>query len=210
MYQHGIKRILDFLAAFVLLIVSSPFVLIALLAIPLDSKGPAVFSQKRVGYKNSIFTVYKLRTMITETHRDGRKLRDRERVSRIGRILRMTSIDELPQLVNILKGEMSFIGPRPLPVRYYPYYTDEELGRHDVRPGITGLAQVNGRSNLQWEDRFRYDLYYRDHCSFLLDAKIVLKTIEKVFKSEGTSTIRPVSLVDFDVHRNLVKNREDL
>ena len=131
----------------------------------------------------------------------GCKIRDRHRVTKAGSIIRKLSIDELPQLYNIFKGDMSFVGPRPLLVRYLPYYTMEELRRHDVRPGITGLAQINGRGNLQWEERFRYDLQYVDNVSLILDLKIVLKTIKKVFKQEGTSTIRPAFLVDFDVHR---------
>jgi lipopolysaccharide/colanic/teichoic acid biosynthesis glycosyltransferase len=131
----------------------------------------------------------------------GKKIRDRDRVTRTGRIIRKLSIDELPQFFNILKGDMSFVGPRPLVVRYLPYYTEEELHRHDVRPGVTGLAQVHGRGYLQWEERFRYDLDYVKKISFGLDVKIILMTIRSVLKREGTSTIRPDNLVDFDKHR---------
>lgn len=210
MYKNIVKRSLDFFFALILLILSSPFLLIACIAIPLESRGSPVFSHQRVGYKNKIFTVYKLRTMCLETHRDGRKLRDRERVTKVGRILRKTSIDELPQLINILKGEMSFIGPRPLPVRYYPFYTEEEILRHEVRPGITGLAQINGRSNLEWEKRFEYDVYYYRNLSLGMDLDILWKTIGKVFGQKDTSTIRPASLVDFDIHRKGQERRSAL
>lgn len=209
-YNRVIKRILDFIFALFLFIITLPITLIAIIAIPLETEGSPIFSQKRVGYKNQIFTIYKLRTMCVETEKDGRKLRDRERVTKVGRILRKTSIDELLQLINVIKGEMSFVGPRPLPVRYYPYYTEEEIRRHEVRPGITGLAQINGRSNLQWEERFAYDIEYVDNISFSLDLKILVETIVAVFSQEGTSTIRPATLVDFDVHRNFEKRREEL
>lgn len=209
-YNKVIKRGLDFLFALALLVLGLPFLLIGILLIKIDSKGPVFFSQERIGHLNKPFTIYKLRTMSLETHRDGIKLRDRERVTKSGRIIRKLSIDELPQLINILRGDMSFVGPRPLLPRYYPYYTDEELKRHDVRPGITGLAQIKGRGNLQWEERFSYDLYYVNNLSPLLDLQIVLKTIQKVIKSEGTSTVRPPNLVDFDVHRNFEKRRQEI
>lgn len=153
------------------------------------------------------FKIYKLRTMDTrEFDEDGNKIRDRNRVTRSGKIIRKLSLDEIPQFFNILKGDMSFIGPRPLVVRYLPYYTEEELRRHDVLPGITGLAQVNGRGYLQWEDRFKYDLEYVDNVSLSLDVKILFLSIYTVIKKEGTSTIRPADLVDFDIHRQNEKN----
>jgi len=146
--------------------------------------------------------------MIVRTHDEtGRKLDDKDRVTRVGRVIRRLSIDELPQLVNIIKGDMSFVGPRPLLVRYLPYYTDSELRRHEVRPGITGLAQINGRGFLQWEERFKYDLEYVDNLSFLLDAKILLRTVYQVLSGEGSSTDRPSYLVDFDEHRRFMKMR---
>ena len=202
-YQYYIKRIFDLLLALTLLLVSSPMILIACILIKVDSEGPVIFKQTRIGKDCKEFTIYKLRTMKLQTHdKDGRKLRDRERVTRMGKIIRKLSLDELPQLINIIKGEMSFIGPRPLLVRYLPFYTEEELRRHDVLPGITGLAQINGRSFLSWEERFAYDVEYVDNISLNLDIKILFKTINKVFKGEGTSTIRPKNLVDFDKHRS--------
>ena len=202
LYSRYIKRFLDILIALPGLILSLPFLLLAGLLIKLDTPGPALFIQERVGYRSRIFRVYKLRTMDTRAFdSQGKKIRDRDRVTRTGRIIRKLSIDELPQFFNILKGDMSFVGPRPLVVRYLPYYTEEELHRHDVRPGVTGLAQVHGRGYLQWEERFRYDLDYVKKISFGLDVKIILMTIRSVLKREGTSTIRPDNLVDFDKHR---------
>lgn len=207
-YQYYIKRSMDFLIALILLVVSSPFILISCILIKIDSKGPAIFKQTRIGKDTKQFTIYKLRTMKLETHnKNGRKLRDRERVTRAGKIIRKLSLDELPQLINIVKGEMSFIGPRPLLVRYLPYYTYEEMRRHNVLPGITGLAQINGRSFLNWEDRFAYDVKYVENISFKLDIQIFLKTIYKVLNGEGTSAIRPKNMVDFDEHRNYKKLR---
>ena len=201
-YTLYIKRLLDIIFSILGLILSLPLLIVAIVLIKLDSPGPLVFTQERVGYNQKTFFVRKLRTMHTKTHDEfGNKLRDRDRVTKSGKLIRKLSIDELPQLINIFKGEMSFIGPRPLLVRYLPYYTEREKHRHDVRPGITGLAQVNGRGFLQWEDRFEFDLFYVENLSLLLDLKILLKTIKSVFSSEGTSTIRPSDLVDFDVHR---------
>lgn len=203
-YGRYVKRLLDIVIAFLGLVLSLPFLLLAGLLIKLDTPGPALFVQERVGYRGRIFRVYKLRTMDTRAFDDeGKKIRDRDRVTRTGRIIRKLSIDELPQFFNILKGDMSLVGPRPLVVRYLPYYTEEESHRHDVRPGVTGLAQVHGRGYLQWEERFRYDLDYVQNLSFGLDVKILFMTIRSVLKREGTSTIRPDNLVDFDKHRQV-------
>jgi lipopolysaccharide/colanic/teichoic acid biosynthesis glycosyltransferase len=208
MYRKYVKRLIDVILGAVLLIVTSPIVIVAALFVKMDSRGPAFFTQMRIGKDCKVFKLYKLRTMQVETRGiDGRVLDDCERVTRVGRIIRRLSIDELPQLINIVKGDMSFVGPRPLLVRYLPYYTDEELRRHEVRPGITGLAQINGRGFLQWEERFRYDLQYVDNLSFELDAKIVLGTIAQVVKGSGSSTVRPSYLVDFDEHRRFVRLR---
>lgn len=202
-YENYVKGILDCLFALIILILSLPLILISCLLIKIDSKGPVIFTQIRVGKDCKRFKLYKMRTMKLNTHDDsGRKLDDKERVTRVGKVLRKLSLDELPQMVNILKREMSFIGPRPLLIRYLPYYTDEEIERHRVLPGITGLAQINGRSNLQWEDRFKYDIEYVNNISFVLDMKILYKTILKVIKGDDTSTVRPDYLVDLDEHRN--------
>ncbi|MDR9768917.1 sugar transferase [Acetomicrobium sp.] len=169
MYEKYIKGLLDFLFAILLLVILSPIMLAAAIIIKMeDPGGPILFKQERVGKDNKIFTLYKFRTMIVETEKNGVKLSDADRLLKFGNTLRKLSIDELPQLFNIIKGEMSFIGPRPLPVVYLPYYTDEELHRHDVRPGVSGWAQVNGRNYLSWEEKFRYDLEYVNNVSFLI------------------------------------------
>lgn len=201
-YKDIIKRFFDVLLSVFILIITSPLLLIGYIYIKTDTSGPALFTQERIGKHGEKFKIYKLRTMIMESHySDGTKIRDRDRVTKSGKLIRKLSIDELPQLFNIIKGDMSFIGPRPLLIRYLPYYTNEEMRRHDVLPGITGLAQVNGRSYLRWEERFAYDVEYVDNISFLNDIKIILKTIKIVITGEGTSAVRPPDLVDFDVHR---------
>jgi len=186
MYRKYIKRILDFVFAVVLLILLSPIMLLAAIAIKIeDPKGPVLFKQKRPGKDAKIFTVYKFRTMRVETERDGRPLSDMERITKVGAFLRKISIDELPQLFNIIRGEMSFIGPRPLLVEYLDYYTPEQMRRHEVMPGISGWAQVNGRNAISWEEKFKYDVWYVDNMSFLLDLKIVFMTIYNILKREG-------------------------
>ncbi|MDK2839893.1 MAG: hypothetical protein PWQ83_1459 [Thermosipho sp. (in: thermotogales)] len=186
MYRKYIKRILDFVFALILLILLFPIMFFAAIAIKIeDPKGPILFKQKRVGKNSKIFTIYKFRTMIVETEGNGRKLTDLERLTKVGAFLRKTSIDELPQLFNIIKGEMSFIGPRPLLVEYLPLYNDFQARRHEVTPGISGWAQVNGRNAVSWEKKFEYDVYYVDNLSFLLDLKIFILTIIKILKKEG-------------------------
>ncbi|GLI51884.1 undecaprenyl phosphate N,N'-diacetylbacillosamine 1-phosphate transferase [Tepidanaerobacter syntrophicus] len=202
MYRKYIKRLLDYILAIVLLAALSPIMLLAAIAIKLeDPKGPALFKQKRAGKDAKIFEVYKFRTMKVETEQDGRKLSDMERLTKVGSFLRKTSIDELPQLFNIIRGEMSFIGPRPLLPRYLPYYTQEEMKRHKVRPGISGLAQVNGRNNLNWEKRFAYDVYYVENISLMLDIKVFLLTILKVIKKDNIVIKEKNRLSDFDLER---------
>lgn len=186
MYRKYIKRLLDFIFAIVLLIILSPVMLIAAIAIKLeDPKGPVLFKQKRPGKDAKIFEVIKFRTMIVDTERDGRKLSDVERITKVGSFLRKTSIDELPQLFNIIRGEMSFIGPRPLLVEYLKYYSPEQMRRHEVKPGISGWAQVNGRNAISWEEKFKYDIWYVDNQSFFLDLKIFLLTIYSVLNKKG-------------------------
>lgn len=181
MYRRYVKRMMDFIFAIILLIILSPIILIAAMAIKIeDPKGPVLFKQKRPGKDTKIFEVYKFRTMKVETERDGRKLSDMERMTKIGLFLRKTSIDELPQLFNIICGEMSFIGPRPLLVQYIKYYSSEQMRRHKVTPGISGWAQVNGRNAISWEEKFEYDVWYIDNQSFLLDLKIFWLTIYNV------------------------------
>lgn len=181
-----IKRILDFIFAIILLVITSPIMLLAALTIKLeDPKGPVLFKQKRPGKNAKIFTVYKFRTMRVETERNGKSLTDMERMTKVGSILRKTSIDELPQLFNIIRGEMSFIGPRPLLVQYLELYTPEQMRRHEVTPGISGWAQVNGRNAISWEEKFKYDVWYVDNQSLLVDLRILFMTIYNVLKREG-------------------------
>lgn len=186
MYRKYIKRILDFVFAVILLIITSPIMLLAAIAIKLeDPKGPVLFKQKRPGKNAKIFTVYKFRTMRVETEKDGKPLTDMERMTKVGSFLRKTSIDELPQLFNIIRGEMSFIGPRPLLVQYLEFYTPEQMRRHEVTPGISGWAQVNGRNAISWEEKFKLDIWYVDNQSFLVDFKILFMTIYNVLSRKG-------------------------
>lgn len=177
-----IKTLSDYLLAIVLLIVFLPVMLFVSILIKLeDPKAPVIFTQSRLGKDRKEFKIYKFRSMRTEQFKNGRLLTDTERISFLGKVLRKTSVDELPQLFNILKGEMSFIGPRPLPSVYLPYFTDRENQRHTIKPGISGWAQVNGRTNVLWEQKFELDLYYLQHLSFTLDIKILYLTVKKVF-----------------------------
>ncbi|SCL85372.1 sugar transferase [Sporanaerobacter sp. PP17-6a] len=186
MYRKYIKRLLDFIFAIILLIILSPIMLIAAMTIKAeDPKGPVLFRQKRPGKDAKIFEIYKFRTMKAETERDGRKLSDMERMTKVGSVLRKTSTDELPQLFNIIKGEMSFIGPRPLLVEYLKHYSCEQMRRHEVIPGISGWAQVNGRNNTTWEERFKNDVWYVDNVSFKLDFRIFFMTIYNILSRKG-------------------------
>ena len=183
MSYHFWKRIGDWIGALTLVLLFAVlFIGCAILIKAEDPEGPVLFKQKRIGKNEKEFLIYKFRSMKTGTHRKSRRLSDKERMLRVGRILRNTSLDELPQLFNILKGEMSFIGPRPLLPEYVPYYSQEEKKRHTVFPGISGLAQVNGRTAIQWEERFAYDTQYAEEVCFGMDIRILFKTIQKVFQ----------------------------
>ncbi|WP_028559188.1 sugar transferase [Paenibacillus pinihumi] len=183
-----VKRLIDIVFAVLLLVIASPIMLFAVFAIKMESRGPALFKQNRPGKNSRIFTVLKFRTMATEMEKDGRALSDMERMTRVGNVLRKTSIDELPQLINILRGEMSFIGPRPLLVKYLDYYTPEQSRRHEVMPGISGWAQVNGRNSISWKEKFKLDVWYVEHQSLSLDIKILLLTIYNVLKSKDINS----------------------
>lgn len=208
MYRKFIKRFLDFILSLLALIILSPILLAIYILVRIKLGKPAIFKQKRPGKDEKIFTLYKFRTMTDEKDEKGNLLPDEKRLTKFGNILRKTSLDELPELVNILKGDMSIIGPRPLAVVYLPYYNKQEKHRHDVRPGLTGLAQVNGRNTLIWEDRFKYDLEYVNNITFLNDCKIILKTIKKVFKEEGIEVRGTGKNIDFNVYRQKQLEKE--
>lgn len=181
------KRLLDLLGATLGLIVLSPLLLALALLVWIAHGRPVLFRQRRPGYRGRPFTLLKFRSMNDARGPDGALLPDSERLTRLGRFLRATSLDELPELLNVLRGEMSLVGPRPLLMQYLERYTPEQMRRHDVLPGITGWAQVNGRNALTWEDKFRLDVWYVDHWSFWLDIRILLLTVWKVLKREGIS-----------------------
>lgn len=188
LYEHYIKRVLDFVLSLAALLLLFPFLLLVTVGLHFANKGSgAFFTQQRPGYKGKIFKIYKFKTMTDERDAEGNLLPDAERLTKVGRIVRSLSIDELPQLLNVLKGEMSFIGPRPLLPQYLPLYSKEQARRHDVRPGITGWAQCNGRNAISWAQKFELDVWYVDNCSILLDAKIVFLSVYKIFVREGIS-----------------------
>ena len=187
MYSKYIKRRLDFILSLIAIIVLSPVLLITAILVRIKLGSPVIFKQKRPGKDEKIFTLYKFRTMTDEKDEQGNLLPDSERLTKFGKFLRSTSIDELPELINILKGDMSIVGPRPLLVEYLELYNEEQKHRHDVRPGLTGLAQISGRNAITWEEKFEEDLKYIKKITFLGDIKIILKTALKVFKREGIS-----------------------
>lgn len=188
MYKNYIKRGLDFVVALVALVCLSPLLLVVTVWLHLANKGAgAFFLQERPGLHGKVFRIIKFKTMNEERDESGKLLPDLQRITPVGRFIRNTSLDELPQLWNVLKGDMSLIGPRPLLVRYLPLYSPEQMRRHDVRPGITGWAQCHGRNTLTWADKFKLDVWYVDHCSFRTDIEIILTTIKKVVKHEGIS-----------------------
>jgi lipopolysaccharide/colanic/teichoic acid biosynthesis glycosyltransferase len=186
-FSRGIKLIGDRLIAALLLLLFSPILLVVAIVLRVRMGSPIVFTQPRPGKNSKIFTVYKFRTMTSDCDAAGNLLSDEERLIPLGQFLRKASLDELPQLWNVLIGDMSFVGPRPLLVRYLERYSPDQARRHDVQPGITGWAQVNGRNALTWDEKFKLDLWYVDNWSLWLDLKILLLTVKKVFKQEGIS-----------------------
>jgi lipopolysaccharide/colanic/teichoic acid biosynthesis glycosyltransferase len=203
MYIHFFKRLLDFMIALVGLIILSPLFLILWIVLSIANKGAGVFFlQERPGKDEKIFKVIKFKTMSDLRDENGILLPDSERLTKIGRLVRSLSLDELPQLVNVLKGDMALVGPRPLLVKYLSLYSKEQSRRHEVRPGITGWAQVNGRNAISWQEKFAYDVWYVDHLSLSLDIKILLKTIEKVFKREGINSQDSATMEPFTGNSN--------
>lgn len=188
MYKHFFKRVLSFLGAFLGLLLLGWLILIVMVFLHFANKGAgAFFTQERPGKDAKIYKVIKFKTMTDERDAEGNLLPDAQRLTRVGKVVRSLSIDELPQLINILKGDMAFIGPRPWKVEYLPLYSPEQMRRHEVRPGISGWAQVHGRNAISFTKRLEYDIYYVDHLTFWLDVKIFCMTILKVFKQEGIS-----------------------
>lgn len=196
-YRLFIKRILNFLAAFFGLLVISPIFLLLVICLLVLNNGKPFFYQKRTGKNGRLFTIIKFKTMNDKTDKDGNLLPALERVTKIGNFCRKFSLDELPQLINIIKGDMSLIGPRPLLPQYLQYYNERQNRRHEVLPGITGWAQVNGRNAISWEQKFEYDVYYVEHLSFALDVKIILKTIDKVINRADINNSESIDMPEF-------------
>lgn len=197
MYQLFIKRFFDFILSLVAIIILSPVFIIIALLVRIKLGSPILFKQERPGLNEKIFKMYKFRTMTSEVDEEGNLLPDEVRLTSFGQLLRSTSLDELPELFNIFKGDMSIVGPRPLLVKYLPLYNDEQKHRHDVRPGLTGLAQVNGRNAISWEDKFKYDVEYTKNVTFMNDFKIIFETILKVIKRDGISSETSVTMEEF-------------
>ena len=199
MYKHGLKRVIDFILVFIVLVVIWPILLLITIWLHFANKGAgAFFTQERPGKDRKIFRVIKFKSMTDERDASGKLLPDAKRLTHVGKFVRATSIDELPQLINVLKGDMALIGPRPLLPEYLPLYSEEQARRHEVRPGITGWAQVNGRNAISWSRKFELDVWYVEHCSLLLDVRIMLLTIKKVFAKEGIVKDGMATTVRFD------------
>ena len=210
MYSRYLKRLIDILCSLLALIILSPALFAIALLVRVKLGRPVIFKQKRLGRNEEIFTLYKFRTMTDELDNHGNLLSDTERLTKLGRTLRSTSIDELPELLNIFFGQMSIVGPRPLPICYLPYFTDEERTRHSVRSGLTGLAQVNGRNSITWEEKFKYDIEYTQNITFIGDLKIILQTIVKVIKKSDIGQRNDLMLIDFNVYRESQRKTENV
>lgn len=201
-YKRYIKRLMDIALSLLAIIILSPVLLIVALLVRVKLGSPVIFKQRRPGLNENIFTLYKFRTMTDEKDENGELLPNDIRLTKLGRMLRATSLDELPELFNILKGDMSLIGPRPLLAEYLPLYNEIQKHRHDVRPGLSGLAQVNGRNAISWEEKFDFDIEYVENLTFLLDLKIILKTLLKVLKREGINRTENITMDKFKGNTN--------
>lgn len=188
MYKHLFKRVIDFILALVAFTLFFPVFLFVIVFLSFANEGKPFFFQRRPGKNEKIFSIIKFKTMNDKKEKSGALLPDAERLTIVGKFVRKTSLDEIPQLLNVIKGDMSLVGPRPLLEEYLPLYNNEQKKRHDVRPGITGWAQVNGRNAISWEDKFRLDVYYVENQSFAMDLRVIFKTVKKVFVSEGISS----------------------
>jgi undecaprenyl phosphate N,N'-diacetylbacillosamine 1-phosphate transferase len=196
-YERYVKRPMDLLLALIALIVLSPLFLIVAMLVRVRLGSPVIFRQERPGQNERIFTIYKFRTMTAQKDEDGELLPDAERLTKFGAWLRSTSVDELPELLNIIRGDMSLVGPRPLLIEYLPLYNAHQKRRHEVKPGLSGIAQINGRNAIEWEDKFDYDVQYVDNVSFTGDWKIILRTIQTVIKKDGISSENAVTMEAF-------------
>lgn len=203
-YERYSKRLLDFILSLLALVVLSPVLLITALLVRVKLGSPVIFKQARPGKDENIFNLYKFRSMTDQRDESGNLLPDEQRLTSFGRKLRSTSLDELPELFNILRGDMSIVGPRPLLVKYLPLYNEEQKHRHDVRPGLTGWAQVHGRNLLSWEDKFRYDVWYTRNIRFLTDVRVVLLTVKCIFAREGISSETSATAEEFRGSREKV------
>lgn len=208
MYEKYIKRLLDIILSLIAIIITFPIFLIVGVLVLIFLGKPAIFKQERVGKKGKIFNIYKFRTMSNKKDENGCLLPEKERTGKFGSFLRKTSLDEIPEFINILKGDMSLIGPRPLLVKNLPYYNEQESHRHDVNPGLTGLAQVNGRNNLQWEERFKYDIQYINNINFINDIKILIMTVKKVLTKENIAISGTNKIIDFCNYRTKNNSRK--
>lgn len=198
MYKFLFKRVIDFFLVFSVLLFIWPILILIIVWLHFSNKGSGVFFlQKRPGKNGKIFKVIKFKTMTDERDINGNLLPDEKRLTKVGKFIRSTSLDELPQLINVLKGNMALVGPRPLLPQYLPLYSPQQARRHEVRPGITGWAQVNGRNAISWQQKFEYDVWYVDHLSFLLDSKILFLTLKKVFKREGINSTTSATMEPF-------------
>lgn len=206
MYAKYIKRILDFILSLMALIILMPLMLVIYILVIVKLGKPAIFKQKRPGKNEKIFTLYKFRTMTDKKDENGNLLPDSQRLTKFGKFLRSTSLDELPELINIIKGDMAIVGPRPLLVDYLDYYNEEEHHRHDVRPGLTGLAQVSGRNAITWEEKFENDIEYIKRITFIQDLRIVLKTTINVFKMKNINHEGNATMERFDNERKKIIN----
>ena len=197
MYKRFVKRCLDFLLSLAALIILSPVLLLVAILVRCKLGSPILFKQKRPGLHEKIFCMYKFRTMTDAKDADGNLLPDEVRLTKFGKLLRSTSLDEFPELFNILKGDMAIVGPRPLLVQYLPRYNERQHHRHDVRPGFTGLAQVNGRNSISWQEKFEWDVRYVENVSFLMDLRIIAKTVKVVLKRDGISSETSATMEEF-------------
>ena len=197
MYKH-IKQILDAIVALIVLIAISPIFILLIILLFIANNGHPFYFQKRPGKNEKVFTICKFKSMNDKKDKNGKLLPDADRITKVGAFVRKTSLDELPQLLNVVKGEMSFVGPRPLMVSYLELYNTDQKRRHLVRPGVTGWAQVNGRNAISWEQKFKYDVWYVDNQNFILDFKILLLTVKKVFKTEGISAADNATMPRFE------------